>query len=210
MIFDLKLICKVYIYVTFLFATISFKNKVNYILVYFVLMLAILNESISFVFKSYGVSVSFSTNLYVIFNSLIWFLIIHRVSLRKQLLVIVMVVYLPFSLSFLFLMKWDNFNSYNFIMGALLYVVIFLYESFSELQRENFRFFLSNNYILFFCPVIYFIGFSFLFGFDKKIDNVTIFNNIVLYDFISFFSNIIYYTLINIYIYREKKLSNAG
>ena len=94
--------------------------------------------------------------------------------------------------------------------GALLYVLLFLHDSFGELKKENFNYFTSNKYLLVATPVLFFIGFSFIFGFkNTDIDKIEILGLFTIYEFISYFANITYYTLINIYIYREKRLSNA-
>lgn len=112
--------------------------------------------------------------------------------------------------NFFFFDGVHKFNSYSFVTGALLYVLLFLYDSFGELKKENFNYFTSNNYLLIATPVLFFIGFSFIFGFkNKDIDKIEILGLFTIYNFISYFANITYYTLINIYIYREKKLSNA-
>lgn len=59
-------------------------------------------------------------------------------------------------------------------------------------------------------PVLFFIGFSLLFGFNNKnIHKIMILNRFKLYDFISYFVNITYYSLLNVYIYREKKLKHV-
>lgn len=99
----------------------------------------------------------------------------------------------------------ETFNCYTFIVGALLYIIVFIYESFAQLKKENFSFFLSNNYLLLFAPILFFFGMSFLFGFrSNSINTFLLFGNVNFYTFINLFVNVVYYSLIFVYIYNEK------
>ncbi|MEO7173972.1 hypothetical protein [Flavobacterium sp.] len=92
-----------------------------------------------------------------------------------------------------------------FIVGALFYLIFFLFLSFKQLRNENLAFFTNNNFILLFSPILFFIGFSFVFAFKNRNLNETIlWEDISLYNLISYFINIIYYSLINLYIYKER------
>lgn len=95
------------------------------------------------------------------------------------------------------------------IVGAFIYLVLFIIESFYELQKENLVFFTSNRFILLFSPILFFLGFSVGFGFESfAILGKEIFG-FKLYDLISHFVNVVYYSLMNIYIYNEKKIRSG-
>jgi len=99
----------------------------------------------------------------------------------------------------------DLNNYYTFIFGALLYVILFIYESYNQLREENLMYFLSNNYLLLFAPVYFFFGMGLMLGFKPlQVTRMILFGQVTLYVFIVNIVCIAYYTLINIYIYREK------
>ncbi|WDF65981.1 hypothetical protein [Flavobacterium sp. KACC 22763] len=96
-------------------------------------------------------------------------------------------------------------NYYTFIFGALLYVILFIYESYRQLQEENLMYFLSNNYLLLFAPVYFFFGMGLILGFKPlQVTGIVLFGQVTLYVFVVNIVCIAYYSLINIYIYREK------
>jgi hypothetical protein len=93
-----------------------------------------------------------------------------------------------------------------FIIGALSYVLFFLLLCFSRLKEENLTFFTHHNFILLFSPVLFFIGFSLIFAFsNKKLNDTIIWGGINLFNLISYFINFTYYSLINFYIFKERK-----
>lgn len=98
----------------------------------------------------------------------------------------------------------DEYNYYTFVLGALLYVSLFIYESYKQLKEENLIYFLSNNYLLLFAPVYFFFGMGLLLGFKPLgVTKMLLFGQVTLYVFIVNIVCIAYYSLINIYIYRE-------
>ncbi|HEX8015358.1 MAG TPA: hypothetical protein VF465_08995, partial [Flavobacterium sp.] len=65
----------------------------------------------------------------------------------------ILYIFMVFSIiNFIIIEIVDTYNYYTFIVGALLYVVFFIYESFKQLREENLTYFLSNNYLLLFAP----------------------------------------------------------
>lgn len=95
----------------------------------------------------------------------------------------------------------DNFNCNTFVIGSFMYLIVFITESFRQLQRENFDFFSTPVYIMLFAPVMFFLGLSFEFSFrNYELGNSIVLGSIRLYTFISYFVNIIYYTFLIIYI----------
>lgn len=90
-----------------------------------------------------------------------------------------------------------------------MYICLFLYYSYQQLNQENLSYFTKNEYLLLFVPVIFFFGFSFMFGFrNSEVRDAIIYSDIDLYTFIGYFVNLIYYSLANLYIYRERKLQH--
>lgn len=201
------LIVDIYIVTTLFMACFFYiKKAVNSILIV-LLVLAVINEVVTnIVIRS-----SLNMTIYSFLHDLLWYYILYLNITNKKIVQIGIAGFICFGLVNFILFEGPNeFNFNTFILGAFIYISIFIYESFYQLKKENFTFFKSNNYFLLFSPVLFFFGLSFVFGFKSKaLAETHVFANLGLYDFIIYFVNIIYYTLINIYIYREKKLKYA-
>lgn len=189
---------------------LDIKNKTHRLLI-IILTLCFITEMINSILIIYGKPIVLSMTIGIIFHHLFWLILLNKNVTFKRLYAFLILSFILFS--FINLFRWEGlekFNYYTFIAGAFIYIMTFVYESFYQLRRENFLFFLSNNYLLLSAPVIFLFGLSFMFGFkSREVTSNIVFWNIKLYDLIIYFVNIIYYSLINIYIYREKKLANA-
>lgn len=157
--------------------------------------------------KTIGLFVSIS----IIIHHGLWIWMLAKNAAQKNAAFLLLGCFLLFGLiNISFFEGTKEFNDYTFVFGAFIYIIIFIYESFCKLRLENFDFFTSNTFILLTVPVLFFFGYSFMFAFNSK--NVTsflLFGQLKLYTFISYFVNIVYYSLINLYIYREKKLKHV-
>ncbi len=132
-----------------------------------------------------------------------------KFSDRKKIKPISIIIFLSFSLGNFLFIEGSKLNYLTFILGALIYLMLFIFESFSQLKNENLSFFKSTTYFLLFAPVLFFLGFSFLFGFRNfDLRNTIVFGKTDLYTFICYFVNLVYYTFINSYIYKERKLND--
>lgn len=181
------------------------KKKVNYLVL--IISGGIFNEVISNFHKLEKENFSFNSNIYLLIYSLFWFLILLEGSkFRKQIIYILSFFIFFWTLDFLFFAQLSHFCTNSFILGALFYLIIFTYQSFYELKNNNLTFFQNNDYLLQSAPILLFLGLSFVLGFkNKALQNTIIFGTINLYQFISYFVNIVYYTIINVYIFKEKK-----
>lgn len=185
----------------------SDKSKKLHLYLLLITFFGAANEIASVVLKYYDLPVCYGTNLYIIINNFLWLVILRTVSRQKEPVLIVICFFITYTIiTYAELQCFDKFNPHCFLAGSLLYVCIFIYDSFFELKRENLNYFLSTNYLLIFIPLLFFIGFSLIFGFkDKSIDKTIIFGTITLYKFVSYFVNVVYYLLITTYIFKERK-----
>lgn len=203
---------QLYIFSTFLIAIFfySVKNE-NAVFLFPILFSSLVAEIISLLMtlqqKQIGLVITISTFI----HNCLWLIILIRSVSKQKVYKVMFIFFVVFAvINFIFFEKMLTFNTQTFIIGAFTYLVIFIYESFYKLKREEFSFFLSNQFVLLSAPILFFIGLSAALGFkDRELINVVLFRNIVLYQFIAYFVNIIYYTLIIVYIYREKKLKDA-
>ena len=200
-----------YIFITFLFACFFNVNKRDNRLVLVLLFLALVNELITMILIQRNCSYLINTTLYLLVHNVVWLSILFRYSVSKNVILIGIVGYVLYSaVNYLFIEGSTTFNYTSFILGAFLYLVFFIIESFYQLEKENFAFFQSNTYLLLLSPVLFYFGLSFIFGFKSSaLASTVVFGTVPLYDFIGYFVNFVYYTLIIIYIYKEKKEVNG-
>ena len=172
-----------------------------------ILSVFMLNEIIGVIsslnFFTFKINVTITT----IIHTILWLLILKKSARFPRRITGFLIVFVTFSFCDLFFIEgWKLFNCYSFVLGSFMYLIVFLMESFYQLKKENFPFFFSNQFILLMAPVLFFIGLTFMLGFKShEIITTVFFGKLVLYKTINIIVNIVYYTLLNIYIYREKK-----
>ncbi len=205
---DLNII-QILIFVTFI--NILFIDIKSHRVVFFLLLISLINEILSLYLISKNLKISTNNNIYIITHNFLWLILIYKIFNTKIYILVSAIFFVFFSVLNLFFIEGFNvFNDNILVVGSIIYCSIFIIEFYLNLKKENFNLISSNNYLLLFSPILFFIGFGFICGFkNKSLNDVIIFNNIKLYTFIIYFVNIIYYSLINIYIYRERKLKDA-
>jgi hypothetical protein len=176
-----------------------------------IVLISFLNELMASFLLLKKMDISLLYTVTTILHNSLWLFLLSKHYHYPGLVSGVMVSYISFSIFNLFFFEGhEMFNYYTFILGAFIYLVLFIYESFYQLKQENFPFFISNDYIALFAPVLFFFGLSVIFGFKSNLLSSTIiFRSMNLYDFIGYFVNTVYYMLITIYVYREKRLRNG-
>lgn len=198
----------VFIFSTFSHAIygLQWKNKIHrYVLS--ILTIFVLNELVSTLNVAYGINFKTHFSITTIVHCTLWMLILKDSVRFPRIVNGLLIAFITFCLCDLFFIEgWVLFNCYSFVVGAFMYLVLFLIESFYQLKQENFPFFFSNQFLLLMSPVLFFIGLTFMLAFKSRgIITTVIFGEIYLYRIIITVVNIVYYSLLNIYIYREKK-----
>lgn len=185
-------------------------NKTENKVLVFILFISCLNELLSSYIMPFRKAVSLNSSLYAIVLFFCWLLIIlnaFKANHKKKILFL----FLSFSIYNLFFLDGTTkFNTYTFLIGSSMYLICFLVFSLNELKKDNLFFFTTNTSLLISSPILFFIGFGLIFSIkSNEIDRIIIFGKTDLYTFISNFVNIIYYSLINLYIYKERKLQDG-
>lgn len=174
-----------------------------------ILTISLSNETLLIYNQQRPINIELCISLYIIFNAFFWFCILQKQLTYDKIFRYCMAFYLAFSLYIVFFEGRLKINKITFVLGAFIYLAFVFFESFYQLKKENLSFFDSNRFIIIIAPVVFFFGFSLMFGFIKKeIRSTIVYHNINLYTFVSYYTNIIYYTIINIYIFKERKLRN--
>jgi hypothetical protein len=203
---------QIYLFVTLVFALYSIKkNTFNHIIIILILSNLFITEVLSSVILFYHKSHNYIYSISIPLHHCSWLLLLYRNSSGKFFLKVATISYILFILyDFIFNNSLLKFNFYIFIVGAIIYISSFIHITTKKLKYEEFAFFTSNTYLLLYTPLIFFAGVSAVFAFSSpELAKNKIILNLTLYDVIIHFVNIIYYTLINIYIYRERKLQHA-
>lgn len=197
--------------ITFFVVLITYNpQKKQHRILLSILFISLANEIICFIFLFKKADISLVYTVNTLIHHCLWLLLLFRTTNRRLLFNIVASVYITYAVVNLTSFEGHSKFNYNtFIFGAFLYLVFFIWESFYRLKQEDFSFFLANNYLLLFAPVLFFFGLSIIFGFkSRELSETVIFGNTRLYTVIGYFVNIVYYGLINLYMYREKTLRN--
>jgi hypothetical protein len=171
---------------------------------------ALATETTNSVLSYAGRPFNMVVTAFAVVHHSLWLLLLGHILRYGRSMTLIAVGFIVFALAnVLFLEGTSHFNYYTFVVGAFIYLMIFLYESSAQLRRENFDFFLCGSYLLIFAPVIFLFGFSLVFGFRSRQISSAMIHGVKVFDIVSYFSNIVYYTMLNIYIHRQKKAAYA-
>jgi len=181
------------------------KEKINLLLIS-VLSVSLFLEILSIYLLLHKNNLNFLYSIGFLIHNVLWLLILTN-SFKKSNYNYITVLYVVFGICNYFFIEKDKLNYLTFIAGALLYILIFLFESFKKLAQENLSFFNLNAFLLIIAPILFFLGFSLLLGFrDSYLFYEKVFLNITLYIFIMYFVNIFYYLIIFIYIIKSREI----
>lgn len=173
-----------------------------------IVFISSLTEIIAFVLLSNNNDLNYLYSFFFIIHNGLW-LIILGITLKNTIINLITLCFFVFGTLNILFIEGPNLNYMTFVVGSLLYITIFVVESYYQLKAENLNYFLTNTYLLLFAPILFFFGFSLLFSFRKlNVIYILVFGKTDLYSCISYFVNITYYSIINLYIYREYKLKN--
>lgn len=193
------------VYCTFLYGLfqLKFKNK-NHIVLLLILLTCSLTELLASASDNISVLYSFSFTLH---NSL-WLYLLGSIANHQPKMNITILLYILCSgINFLFFEKY-KVNFLTFLIGAIFFLIALCSVCIKNLKTENLTFFSNNEFLIVIAPVLFFIGFSFMFAFrNSDVRFIKLFGKFDLYQCISTFVNVIYYSFINIYIFKERKIN---
>jgi hypothetical protein len=179
-------------------------------LVLAILCVDFLTETLSNFLMGIDKSIFGLYNVSVLFHHALWLRVLVEKSFFQNLGKKLIWGFLVFGLLNLFFFEgWNGFNFSTFIVGALFYLIGFIVESFQYLQKEDFAFFHQNDFIVLSAPLLFFIGFSMMFGFrNHDLNAYLILGKWELYTVISHMGNIIYYGMILWYVFLERRANH--
>lgn len=183
----------------------SDKKMIDQVLLY-ILAISLSVEIMALILMANHSDYIYLYNLNAIIHNTFWLYLLLIVLNKNRFIHLIVGMNILFGIvNFLFIEGLHYFNHYTFIVSALTYLSILFFESLNGLKKEKFFILQSNDYLLLLSPIIFFLGLSFIFSFNKSISKVLIIGRYTLYDSINVFVNFIYYSFIILYIYREKK-----
>jgi hypothetical protein len=198
---------KIIVFLTVVYALVKL-NKANTIhrIVFAILFINFGTELTTSILKILGVPYTKVSLLNIIVENCLWLYLLGKISAKRQVAMVLIGTYVAFSvLNYVWIQGPDQFNYYTFMSGAFLYLVFFFVESFNQLEKEEFPFIFSSNYLLLCAPIMYLFGGSFMFAFiSSAVTKVILFKR-DLFSIVIDYVIIVYYVLINIYLYKELK-----
>jgi hypothetical protein len=207
--FEYKYVIKLIVFITFLyqFFALRWKNEIHRKLI-LILWISFLCEAVTTFLILEKESSALVVTIYSILNSVLWLLLLFDIfKVGTKVKNSFILLYLLFSVSNLIIVGTKVFNYQTFVVGAFIYLFLFVYYSFTALRNENLNFFNTNRFLLITAPLLFFIGLSIVFCFKSKVlTSYYIFENVKLYTFINSLVNSVYYILINVYIFKESKI----
>lgn len=199
---------QVYLIITFINGLVFLdKSRLCNKLLFIILTIMTLTEILSSSLLYFSFKIDVLYTLSIIVHNVLWLYLIYSVTNYTKGVLYMGIFFLVFAVcNILFMEGIDSFNHYTFIVGAFTYIICFIFISFMELRAECFLFFRQNQFLLLFSPILFFFGLSFVMGFrSKELASEPILGDFNLYQVIGYFVNIIYYTLLNLYIFKERK-----
>lgn len=182
------------------------RSKKIHVLLLLILFASLGNETLTIILKYCGISIKFNNSIYSIVHTTLWLRLLGLITLKRKTTIAAILFFLMFALcNFLWIDGWHSFNAYTMILGAFLYVGLYIADCYKRLESEDLAYFSSGNYILTSSPLLFFIGFSILLGFRNKSLQDTDFFGMTLYKIVGYSINFVYYFLLNTYIYGERK-----
>ena len=196
---------------TFVLAIVNYRKTVLHKTLIAILCVSLSNEIITYYFLVNNGKSTIFYNINVLLHHGLWLFLFSQIARIKHVILCSLVGFVIFStLNLTCLEGPKTFNSNTFILGAILYLSLFIFESFKRLEAEELTFFTNSYYILLCAPLLLFIALSFMMGFKSRtLYELKIYENITLYQAITHFANLVYYSLINIYILDKKKSENG-
>lgn len=195
---------------TFLhFLFLSRRDQKKQPLLFLILCVCLLTEIVAVILKCMHIGLSFFYAMSFIVHNSLWLKVIIEGDTRKSNWMIG--GYFLFALLDLFVLEKNaTINKNIFIVGALLYVCLYLWHTYKSLTEENLGVFTSHHFLLISAPVLFFLGMSLLFAFiSNALTTTIIFGKTTFYTVVNNFVNVVYYFLMNLYIYLKRKPTYA-
>lgn len=193
-------VLKLFIFLTLVNSLVFLKKTTINKYVILSLILANINNLVCFVGTNL---LAITTNIYVLVSFVCWLQIYRIVFKKKQTIVYLFLI--P-ALLIMVASGLKRFNQNIFILGSFVYIIMFLIDCIKILQTEHLQLFKESNFVLILAPILFYLAMTILFSFkDRHLNNYQLFYNYKLFDLIAVFANMTYYSLLNYYIYQNKK-----
>lgn len=176
-----------------------------------IVAVVLLTEVTTTLLKIKGISIAEVSAISMCLHNSLWLaLLLYVLQFPKKTFWLIG-VYLSYGLLRIATHKFTEGFPYDvFYSSAVVYLAIFLVVSFQRLRREELAFFQTNAFVLILVPLLFFLGFSFLFSFESNsITRVVVIGTYNLYQVVALLVNIVYYGVLNYYFYKERKSTAA-
>lgn len=203
-----KTINPIQVLVIITFITALFKinfNKTDQRIVFFILLTSFLTEIICVVLNLSNKNITNIYNISFIITNSLWIFLILRIFYFKN-WIYILSFYLIFCFLNLLLFEKNQLNYLTFILGSILYLIIFIVGIKKILQNEKSLHLKKNDLVIICAPIFIFIGLSLIFSLrSNSLINAVLLYDIYLYDFIVYIINILFFILVMSYLIKIDK-----
>jgi hypothetical protein len=156
-IFSFATPIQLYVFITFivalLFHNLKFENA-KYL--FAILLLNAATEFISILLISENRPIGFLINVSVFFHNCLWLSLLLKSVKNRAIYKAVFVLFVVSDLLIFFFDRILAFSCLAFVFGAFVYLIIFIVESFYELQREAFSFSFKSIFVVVCAGIIFY------------------------------------------------------
>ncbi len=199
---------RIVLFFTFIHALSSLKRRIRvnrYLLI--ILFVGVFSEILDPILRHYNLNFTYAHMISTFLFHIFWLLILREFITKRQFLLNILYSFIIFfSANFIIIVVTGKYNFYSFVLGSMIYTVFFIKENYRQMKAEALQFFISDFYLLIFSPLLFMLGLSLILSFAKaEIVRAEMFWGITLYKLFVNLACLVYYSLINIYIYRQRK-----
>ena len=119
-------------------------NTINNVLKW-LLLITFVNELITFFFTFFNISIGLPTTIFVVIFNFLWLYVFYIVSKNSYVRVLAYICSITNLVMILSNNNVFQFNLLIFIIGALIYLIVFIFISIKNISRQNLEFFNSNT-----------------------------------------------------------------
>jgi hypothetical protein len=198
---------KIIILIAFIISLYKLDRK-NYVenRIFIIILLALINEVFTSFLYFNDISIGLLTTVYITLNIILWLHLLSYVFQNKNTQYLI-IGFITFSIVNLLLFEGTTrFNYSTFIFGSIIYLGVFLWESYQLIIKEQLDFFTSKPYLFLIAPIFNFVGLSLIFSFKtKQLTSLIVFENITLFMLISYTVNYLYYGVLMYAMFKKVK-----
>lgn len=180
------------------------RNKTDY-LVMAILGASLASDTGALYCVSFDLNMTPVYNLYFLVHHGLWIYLILYLSRLPRLKWIATIGFLLSGLVNLLFFERFGLNYSTFLMGAFLYLGLYIFVNAYLLNKEQLEWFSTPQFVLVSAPIVFFLGMGFVFGFRESELRSTEIGGYNLYFILARISNVFYHLMLLLYLIRGRR-----